>query len=347
MPLLYGEGENAFRRLLLAIMEHDNSHDLLLAGYGLDFKSDLRPEWLQGSLLPRSPAAYAGCVDIDLFDRDAQELYKRAAHYTTTNAGLLIDMPLVHFTGTKFVLAVLDYVQISSGGRLTLPLVLCNEPNEYAVARGLGVIDVPYSVTARAVVNQIYISMAAHTIPNKFAMKMRTHLDFSEAAKYKFAIISEFPTSDMSYYDAETDIFRFWPEESRILILAPKGAVENIAVLVKHPKRFSGDGDGVSTDSLCWFHTTQCSSAIEFLSFHTWSVPAPPKSPYKNDVRHVTFRGPSATRPPKRNIAWEEQIELTVATESGVGASEVSLRVSYSLEAPDRRICVMPNEPQQ
>ncbi|KXJ88113.1 heterokaryon incompatibility protein-domain-containing protein, partial [Microdochium bolleyi] len=33
IPLLYGEGDNAFRRLLIKLMEQDNSHDIFLAGY--------------------------------------------------------------------------------------------------------------------------------------------------------------------------------------------------------------------------------------------------------------------------------------------------------------------------
>lgn len=344
MPLLYGEGENAFRRLLLTIMEHDNNHDLLLARYGLGFKSMLRADGLAG-ILPRSPLAYAGCVGISR-RRSVIHDRVRAAHYTITNAGLLINLPLLRFTGTDLVLAVLDYVQTKSGDYLTLPLELYDEPKTYRVAPGLGVIDMPQWMTVQAVVNEIYISTAANTGRDTSLMASRTWLNFGEAAKYGFMITSAFPTSNMSDYDAEADIFWFWPQEYQVLILARRGAANRVAVLVRHPMPFVPPDYNLSIDRMCWFHTTQCFSAIEFLSDHTWSEPVPTKWPPGTDIRDLILSDPSVTQPPKREIAWEEQIEITVAEGSGFDESEITLRMSYS-QAPDRTICVMAIEPQQ
>ncbi|KAI1367501.1 HET-domain-containing protein [Xylaria arbuscula] len=96
MPLLYGEGSQAFSRLLGELIKKSNSHDVLAAWYGLP-----QPDLFH--VLPTSPRAYAGCArefkDVQVGGKPA------SLHFTMTNAGLNIELPLIQIdSGLKLVL---------------------------------------------------------------------------------------------------------------------------------------------------------------------------------------------------------------------------------------------------
>ncbi|KAH7021398.1 heterokaryon incompatibility protein-domain-containing protein, partial [Microdochium trichocladiopsis] len=97
MPLLYGEGDYAFQRLLINVMERDNSYDIFLAGYNL-----LLSKWERGRdyLLPRTPAMYGGCSNLSRIGKKAAS---RSKHYSVTNAGLHIEAPIVRLSPILFL----------------------------------------------------------------------------------------------------------------------------------------------------------------------------------------------------------------------------------------------------
>ncbi|KAK5630773.1 hypothetical protein RRF57_006488 [Xylaria bambusicola] len=100
MPLLYGEGTRAFTRLLEEVMKRSNSHGLLAAGYDLPVLPSLH-------LLPKSPRAYAACAqkfsNVPVFGTS------KSLHFSMTNAGLNIELPLVNIDNKrKIVLGLLN-----------------------------------------------------------------------------------------------------------------------------------------------------------------------------------------------------------------------------------------------
>lgn len=83
MPLLYGEGKNAFQRLQREILSISDDETIFAWGFGLplDFRK------LQLSLLASGPEQFAGCRDvIPVVDK----LLERP-HYSMTNKGLKIE----------------------------------------------------------------------------------------------------------------------------------------------------------------------------------------------------------------------------------------------------------------
>ncbi|KAJ3578548.1 hypothetical protein NPX13_g2017 [Xylaria arbuscula] len=100
MPLLYGEGSQAFSRLLGELIKKSNSHGVLAAWYGLP-----RPSLFH--VLPTSPRAYAGCA------REFKDVRVRgkpdSLHFTMTNAGLNIELPLIQIDSElKLALGILN-----------------------------------------------------------------------------------------------------------------------------------------------------------------------------------------------------------------------------------------------
>lgn len=93
IPLIYGEGERAFERLLSEIVKQDNDLSILAWDDSRSQQLLERGNELPGmSLLPPSPSYFAGSKDIDRVARQFPEL-------TLTNRGLLItpDVPICVF----------------------------------------------------------------------------------------------------------------------------------------------------------------------------------------------------------------------------------------------------------
>lgn len=86
MPLLYGEGESAFRRLREEIIKSTDDHSIFAW-------RDRRDRLAEDSLLAPSPFSFGDCGDIVSWkaDRDA-----RPAPYILTNTGLSITLRIAH-----------------------------------------------------------------------------------------------------------------------------------------------------------------------------------------------------------------------------------------------------------
>jgi hypothetical protein len=85
MPMLYGEGERAFRRLQEEIMKTSDDHTLFAWTEPRD-----RRRWITRGLLADSPAEFADSGDIV-----KSEPFLKGAPYSMTNKGLRIELPLL------------------------------------------------------------------------------------------------------------------------------------------------------------------------------------------------------------------------------------------------------------
>ena len=99
MPIIYGEGDKAFRRLQLEIMKLSDDHSI--------FSWTTEASQTQGrGLLAWSPDEFANCSDVHQFSDDLQ-----TSPYSMTNKGLHMKLPLIPF-GTydnkELFLAVLN-----------------------------------------------------------------------------------------------------------------------------------------------------------------------------------------------------------------------------------------------
>ncbi|KAK1535949.1 HET domain-containing protein [Colletotrichum paranaense] len=83
MPLLYGEGENAFFRLQEEIIKKTDDESIFSWGYGEDFTS-------AGGLFARSPADFLKCRDVTIGE------ISNSPHYYLTNKGLYIQARISH-----------------------------------------------------------------------------------------------------------------------------------------------------------------------------------------------------------------------------------------------------------
>ncbi|BDD63897.1 hypothetical protein MPDQ_003945 [Monascus purpureus] len=111
MPMLYGEGEKAFRRLQEEIMKQSDDQSIFAW-----VDREASPTSLHG-LLATSPSQFAGCNDILPYqDWEPRE------PYTMTNRGLQIGLPLIHHDKDIYI-AVLD----------------CPSPHSHAYSSFLGI----------------------------------------------------------------------------------------------------------------------------------------------------------------------------------------------------------------
>ncbi|RYP50925.1 hypothetical protein DL768_003650 [Monosporascus sp. mg162] len=128
MPLLYGEGRKAFRRLQEEILKTRGDHSILAAGYRLpnDGPADPLP------VLADSPSAFRHCRDFRNRRSDAgsveRYLGRVTAHSTWTNVGLQITLPLIFLDDRNGVrLAILRQITKFSE-RIAVPLVAIPDP---------------------------------------------------------------------------------------------------------------------------------------------------------------------------------------------------------------------------
>lgn len=90
MPLLYGEGSNAFIRLQLELLKNSNDHTIF--AWGAFQQADLGAAWLQNttSVLALSPACFQNSAGLRTTSVDRPE---RALTHEVTNNGLRICLP--------------------------------------------------------------------------------------------------------------------------------------------------------------------------------------------------------------------------------------------------------------
>jgi Heterokaryon incompatibility protein (HET) len=106
MPLLYGEGRKAFRRLQLEILASSNDESLLAWAAGLF-------TYPTGALLAFSPAAFYDAGGIV-----RAEIDKNRPPFSMTNKGLRIELFLLREKETSRILAPLNCVNTRKGGNV-------------------------------------------------------------------------------------------------------------------------------------------------------------------------------------------------------------------------------------
>lgn len=178
MPLLYGEGDAAFQRLLGEVVKRDDGHDVLAAGYRMPCTLLLNPKSQIRSILAQSAKEYQGCF------QGLNHLHipgsSRESHFTMTNSGLQIELPLLDLDqriGTA--IALLNcYDPCSPDTRIGLPLWrgpqvgLGGDDGKYELAPGSQPISVPSRFSTLARNARIYIS-------NRVRIHSRHHIFLS------------------------------------------------------------------------------------------------------------------------------------------------------------------------
>jgi len=136
MPLLYGEGPRSFFRLQEEIIKTSPDQTI--------FCWD---NWMRCySVLAPSPAAFRGGAKYSTRRRDGRS----TPHYTITNVGIAIELPVVHHAGSALV-AVLDVAMeraVNEGARgqevvVCLPLAKSPNGNYYRNAKA-DIYPIPY-----------------------------------------------------------------------------------------------------------------------------------------------------------------------------------------------------------
>jgi hypothetical protein len=102
MPLLYGEGMNAFSRLQEEMMRE--SSDQSLFAWTLPWPTDTMP-WNRGILAPH-PKCFSQSANVVPFE-GAEQLGTGTEPYTMTNQGLRIRLPIIQNDGKRKCVAVL------------------------------------------------------------------------------------------------------------------------------------------------------------------------------------------------------------------------------------------------
>ncbi|KAH8653678.1 hypothetical protein BX600DRAFT_471401 [Xylariales sp. PMI_506] len=110
MPLLYGEGTQAFRRLQEEIIRV--RYDQTLLAWGLAGPSNLFTNWLgTPPLLASSPASFHS------WNLKVMKLGIEGPHYVMTNLGILLELPII---------------TLDPDGKIALGLLECGVPSAYS-----------------------------------------------------------------------------------------------------------------------------------------------------------------------------------------------------------------------
>lgn len=123
MPLLYGEGQKAFRRLQEEIIKVSDDHSILV------FDTDLS----EGTLFAHHPSVFTRGRRIH-----PNFAHRLTAPFSMTNAGLSITTPLIQTLSPYWVLALLNCVEIDSRRNMRRSLIylpLFGKDNRFMRAR--------------------------------------------------------------------------------------------------------------------------------------------------------------------------------------------------------------------
>lgn len=182
MPLLYGEGTNAFRRLQEEIMKQ--STDLSILAWEATIRSPWMPvkdqeikhsrinarTFVSGALLAPSPLMFRNCTDI-VESHDVSPI----KHHTITNRGFQIELPVVKQADGVLVLLncrrASDYLS-------DLALHLHHSPpgnDQYRRASGK-LRTIPTAHRSRAKLQSMYIT-SGHVMPERQAARWQDLID--------------------------------------------------------------------------------------------------------------------------------------------------------------------------
>ncbi|KAJ4286648.1 hypothetical protein N0V88_007939 [Collariella sp. IMI 366227] len=179
MPIIYGEGENAFLRLQREIIKRSNDHSIFAwgaLGRGPPFPHHYHPDFDNLSydemigvttVLAKSPHDFAGMEHTITSPPSSH----RTTAYTMTNAGLHITLPLVRTSTSNQHLAILNcHPAHNPSSRLAILLTATSTPNVFLRTRTRSLTLVSLSEFAGAKTRLIYISNNPSQIPkSKFA----------------------------------------------------------------------------------------------------------------------------------------------------------------------------------
>ncbi|CAI4215530.1 unnamed protein product [Parascedosporium putredinis] len=93
MPMLYGEGDNAFIRLQEEILRTTDDESIFAWGYGLEERST------KGGVFASSPADFARCGRVGTVPLYQSWAESPLSHYSMTNKGLFFERPVVKLPG--------------------------------------------------------------------------------------------------------------------------------------------------------------------------------------------------------------------------------------------------------
>ncbi|KAK0621905.1 heterokaryon incompatibility protein-domain-containing protein [Bombardia bombarda] len=125
MPLLYGEGINAFRRLQEEIIKVSDDHSIFA------FKTDVS----EGTLFAHHPSVFANGNGSRIHPNFALKI---TAPFSMTNAGLAMSTPLIRTLSPYWVLALLNCVEVDDLDNMRRSLVclsLFGKDNRFMRAR--------------------------------------------------------------------------------------------------------------------------------------------------------------------------------------------------------------------
>lgn len=206
MPLLYGEGEAAFPRLLAEVIRKFPGHDVLAGGFGLPIADIYPPDEetvYSRPILPMTPDSYRGCIR-GLTSRRVP--VRHPAHYSLTNAGIYIGLPLIDLDkATGHVLALLDCCRTGSARQVALLLAPDKDDideefqTRFELAVGHPPIEVDFNLHKRATSRWIYI----RNTPRKgreVGYSPYSSLDFRDPMEFGFALHSVYPVETMRFH---------------------------------------------------------------------------------------------------------------------------------------------------
>lgn len=163
MSLLYGEGENAFKRLQEEIIRQSDDESLFAWGLG-------QPGYRDPSLrlLAKSPADFIGCDDIRVLSgRWPGCSTRNISHYSMTNKGLLVERPFRRLPEPfKTVLMPLDCTIGNQYQILALPLVGNLTPDsQLSAGPGTKPVLVSAKFFEATPISRVYLRSSGWTMP--------------------------------------------------------------------------------------------------------------------------------------------------------------------------------------
>ncbi|OHF03700.1 HET domain-containing protein [Colletotrichum orchidophilum] len=106
MPLLYGEGHEAFRRLQEEIMKVSTDQSLFAWDWTEKTMDPRRDLWV--TLLAPHPSAFSGCGQVVKCKTGADDNWSLGKEFTMTNLGLSMTLPLIRTASSTTVYAAIN-----------------------------------------------------------------------------------------------------------------------------------------------------------------------------------------------------------------------------------------------
>ncbi|KAI1312804.1 hypothetical protein F5Y03DRAFT_381539 [Xylaria venustula] len=331
MPLLYGEGAEAFPRLLEELMKKSNSHGVLAAWYGLPPLSLTG----YGYLLPKSPWPYAGCKkgfqDILVAGRS------HSLHFTLTNAGLSIELPLVEIDSRNGVVNPQLAIVLNRRG---------DDQYGQIYYRASQPLSVPIEFHRYARRENIYIGNNPQPYPPNISTMLRLLCADLQNLGYEFnSVYPPFPVE--RYTRSPTaDIRCHYERDTFVVLFTATDSLPNIVLFISvAPSDSSGRFLVALTDSVSVIefllkeeavHDADSVSIIEFMSkgekvHRPVGINVARATPLSDDSK------PTAST---SSMNWSTQIDLENVETRSCWGRDVHISAPGSLKKPGERFRV-------